>query len=118
MTPDWVERYPPLAPLLDYAWAQYHTKRGDPQAYFDQAASIAHAPQPPARQLDERADPALPPAQVKGHGMQLGMVGLGRMGANMARRLGARVSHVGLISPGGFPRRRFGERPIRSYKGA
>jgi len=38
--------------------------------------------------------------------------------ANMARRLGSRVSHLGLISPGGFPMRKFGERPIRSYKEA
>ena len=42
MTPDWVADYPPLAPLLDYAWAQYNTRRGDPQAYYDEAASIAH----------------------------------------------------------------------------
>jgi hypothetical protein len=41
VTPDWVAAAPTLAPLLDYAWAQYHTKRGDPQAYYDQAASIA-----------------------------------------------------------------------------
>ena len=38
--------------------------------------------------------------------------------ASMARRLGARVSHLALISPGGFPARKFGERPIRSYKEA
>jgi pimeloyl-ACP methyl ester carboxylesterase len=38
--------------------------------------------------------------------------------ASMARRLGPRVSHLGLISPGGFPMRKFGERPIRSYKEA
>ena len=38
--------------------------------------------------------------------------------ANMARRLGPRVTHVCLISPGGFPMRKFGERPIRSYKEA
>jgi pimeloyl-ACP methyl ester carboxylesterase len=38
--------------------------------------------------------------------------------ANMARRLGPRVGHVALISPGGFPWRKFGERPIRSYKEA
>ena len=37
---------------------------------------------------------------------------------NMARRLGPRVSHLALISPGGFPMRKFGERPIRSYKEA
>ena len=38
--------------------------------------------------------------------------------ANMARRLGPRVSHLALISPGGFPMRKFGERPIKSYKEA
>ncbi|HME98006.1 MAG TPA: alpha/beta fold hydrolase [Methylomirabilota bacterium] len=38
--------------------------------------------------------------------------------ASMARRLGPRVSHLALISPGGFPARKFGERPIRSYKEA
>ena len=40
------------------------------------------------------------------------------IGASMARRLGSRVSHLCLISPGGFPMRKFGERPIRSYKEA
>ena len=40
-TPDWVAAYPALAPLLDYTWAQYHSKRGDAAAYFDEAASIA-----------------------------------------------------------------------------
>ena len=40
-TPDWVAAYPALAPLLDYAWAQYHTRNGDPQAYYDNAATIA-----------------------------------------------------------------------------
>ncbi|MGH7365551.1 MAG: alpha/beta fold hydrolase [Candidatus Rokuibacteriota bacterium] len=38
--------------------------------------------------------------------------------ANMARRFGPRVTHVCLVSPGGFPTRKFGERPIRSYKEA
>jgi pimeloyl-ACP methyl ester carboxylesterase len=38
--------------------------------------------------------------------------------ANMARRLGPRVSHLAIISPGGFPMRKFGERPIKSYKEA
>ena len=37
---------------------------------------------------------------------------------NLARRLGLRVTHLCLVSPGGFPRRIFGERPIRSYKEA
>lgn len=41
VTPDWVQAYPALAPLLDYAWAQYHTRKGDPQAYYDRAATIA-----------------------------------------------------------------------------
>jgi hypothetical protein len=39
--PDWVADEPGLAPLLDYTWAQYQTKKGDPQAYFDKAASTA-----------------------------------------------------------------------------
>ena len=34
------------------------------------------------------------------------------------RRLGPRVTHLCLVSPGGFPSRRFGDRPIRSYKEA
>jgi pimeloyl-ACP methyl ester carboxylesterase len=42
----------------------------------------------------------------------------GAIAANLARRLGPRVSHLCLVSPGGFPMRRFGERPIRSYKEA
>ena len=37
---------------------------------------------------------------------------------NLARRLGPRVTHLCLVSPGGFPRRSFGERPIRSYREA
>ncbi|HEX6615007.1 MAG TPA: hypothetical protein VF046_01765 [Gemmatimonadales bacterium] len=43
VTPDWVQAYPGLAPLLDYTWAQYHTKKGDAQAYYDQAAEVAGA---------------------------------------------------------------------------
>ena len=42
----------------------------------------------------------------------------GAIAANLARRLGPRVSHLCLVSPGGFAVRRFGERPIRSYKEA
>jgi pimeloyl-ACP methyl ester carboxylesterase len=42
----------------------------------------------------------------------------GAIAANLARRLGPRVTHLALVSPGGFPSRRFGERPIRSYKEA
>jgi len=37
---------------------------------------------------------------------------------NMARRLGPRVTHLCLVSPAGFPPRKFGDRPIRSYKEA
>ena len=38
--------------------------------------------------------------------------------AHLARRLGPRVTHLCLVSPAGFPARRFGERPIRSYREA
>src|SRR5499427_7165147 len=37
---------------------------------------------------------------------------------NLARRLARRVTHLCLVSPAGFPSRKFGERPIRSYKEA
>ena len=39
VTPDWVARSPELAPLLDYAWAQYQSRKGDPRAFFDRADS-------------------------------------------------------------------------------
>jgi len=39
--PDWVQAYPALAPLLDYAWAQYTSRRGDARAFFDKAATGA-----------------------------------------------------------------------------
>ena len=51
----------------------------------------------PARLVHEHAHPALSPAQVKGHAMQLGMVGLGRMGANLTRRL-MRDGHEVVVS--------------------
>jgi hypothetical protein len=41
ITADWVAAYPKLAPLLDYTWAQYTIRRGDPEAYYDNAARIA-----------------------------------------------------------------------------
>ena len=41
VVPEWVERDPKLAPLLDYAWAQYHTRKGDAKTYFDDAAAAA-----------------------------------------------------------------------------
>jgi pimeloyl-ACP methyl ester carboxylesterase len=42
----------------------------------------------------------------------------GAIAANLARRLAPRVTHLCLVSPGGFPARRFGERPTRSYRDA
>ena len=42
----------------------------------------------------------------------------GAIAAHLARRLAPRVTHLCLVSPGGFPARRFGDRPIRSYKEA
>jgi hypothetical protein len=41
VVPEWVARDPKLAPLLDYAWAQYHTRKGDAKSYFDEAAAAA-----------------------------------------------------------------------------
>ena len=41
VVPEWVARDPSLAPLLDYAWAQYHTRKGEAKEYFDQAAATA-----------------------------------------------------------------------------
>ena len=42
----------------------------------------------------------------------------GAIATHLARRLAPRVTHVCLVSPAGFPTRRFGERPTRSYKEA
>lgn len=42
----------------------------------------------------------------------------GAIAANIARRLGPRVTHLCLVSPAGFPTRTFGERPTRSYREA
>ena len=42
----------------------------------------------------------------------------GAIAANLARRLAPRITHLCLVSPAGFPTRKFGERPTRSYKEA
>src|SRR5437870_9208632 len=42
----------------------------------------------------------------------------GAIAANLARRLGPRVTHLCLVSPAAFPPRTFGERPTRSYREA
>ena len=42
----------------------------------------------------------------------------GAIATQLARRLGPRVTHLCLVSPAGFPTRKFGERPTRSYKEA
>ena len=42
----------------------------------------------------------------------------GAIATRLARRLAPRVTHLCLVSPAGFPSRKFGERPIRSYKEA
>jgi pimeloyl-ACP methyl ester carboxylesterase len=42
----------------------------------------------------------------------------GAIAAQLARRLGPRVTHLCLVSPAGFPTRKFGDRPTRSYKEA
>jgi pimeloyl-ACP methyl ester carboxylesterase len=42
----------------------------------------------------------------------------GAIAASLARRLAPRVTHLCLVSPAGFPTRRFGDRPTRSYREA
>lgn len=42
----------------------------------------------------------------------------GAIATHMAQRLGARVTHLCLISPGGFPPRNYADRPTRSYREA
>src|SRR5678816_2756075 len=42
----------------------------------------------------------------------------GAIAAHLARRLAPRVTHLCLVSPAGFPARKFGERPTRSYREA
>jgi pimeloyl-ACP methyl ester carboxylesterase len=42
----------------------------------------------------------------------------GAIATRLTRRLAPRVSHLCLVSPAGFPARKFGERPIRSYRDA
>ena len=41
VVPEWVARDSALAPLLDYAWAQYHTRKGDAKTFYDEAAATA-----------------------------------------------------------------------------
>jgi hypothetical protein len=41
--PAWVQSSPYLASVIDYAWAQYHTGKGDARTYFDRQASIARS---------------------------------------------------------------------------
>jgi hypothetical protein len=40
---DWVAADPKLAPLLDYTWAQYQSRKGDQQSYYDKAAREARS---------------------------------------------------------------------------
>ena len=42
----------------------------------------------------------------------------GAIATHLACRLGPRVTHLCLVSPAGFPTRRFGDRPTRSYREA
>lgn len=39
--PQWAAAYGPLPGALDYAWAQFHRKKGDVNTYFNSAASAA-----------------------------------------------------------------------------
>jgi pimeloyl-ACP methyl ester carboxylesterase len=54
------------------------------------------------------------PAPLRFAGFSFGAA----IAAHLARRLAPRVTHLCLVSPAGFPTRRFGDRPTRSYKEA
>jgi len=41
VVPEWVGRNPKLASLIDYTWAQYHTRKGTAKEYYDEAAATA-----------------------------------------------------------------------------
>lgn len=41
VVPEWVARDSSLAKVIDYAWAQYHTRKGQPKEYYDEAAATA-----------------------------------------------------------------------------
>ena len=41
VVPEWVARDSSLAKVIDYAWAQYHTRKGQPKEYYDEAAETA-----------------------------------------------------------------------------
>ena len=63
-------------------------------------------------ELFVEAFPGAPPLRFAGFSFG------GAIAAKLARRLAPRVTHLCLVSPAGFPPRKFGERPTRSYKEA
>src|SRR5262249_57957612 len=56
--------------------------------------------------------PGEPPVRLAGFSFG------GAIATHLACRLGPRITHLCLVSPAGFPTRRFGDRPTRSYREA
>jgi pimeloyl-ACP methyl ester carboxylesterase len=105
----WIRNIEPLA-------ARFTVHALDHPAYGDSAPVPRETTGPAYLDLVHEQLVAMLPGEVplRFAGFSFG----GAIAASLARRLGRRVTHLALISPGGFPARRFGERPIRSYKEA
>jgi pimeloyl-ACP methyl ester carboxylesterase len=105
----WIRNVEPLA-------ARFTVHALDHPSYGDSASVPRETSGPEYLDLVHRLFVEMFPgdAQLRLAGFSFG----GAIAANLALRLSGRVTHLCLISPGGFPRRRFGDRPTRSYKEA
>ena len=48
--------HPPLGAGVDYTWAQYQTRKGEPKAYYDAAAATRRTARPPGGDGRERGE--------------------------------------------------------------
>ena len=105
----WTRNIEPLA-------AHFTVHALDHPSYGDSAPVPRETTGPEYLDLVHRLLPELLPGDrpLRFAGFSFG----GAIATSLARRLGPRVTHLALVSPGGFPSRKFGERPIRSYKEA
>jgi pimeloyl-ACP methyl ester carboxylesterase len=105
----WTRNIEPLA-------AHFTVHALDHPSYGDSAPVPRETTGPEYLDLVHRLLPELLPGDrpLRFAGFSFG----GAIATSLARRLGPRVTHLALVSPGGFPARKFGERPIRSYKEA